>query len=359
MLPSRKRKLWIALAVILIAAAITGVVLVRRRAAPEPARLLPDADAVVYINLHLLRLGRMFEHAPPVSHDPEYQQFVEATGLQFERDLDQAAFAIHASGSPLNPGSGGPGSFTEQARFSEVFRGRFDSSRVSAYLRRLAASVDPHAGVEIYNIPHEGRTVRVAILGVGMVGVSNVSDPSVIRLMIDKYRAAAAPLLGPTIVRDNYRRVPLGSMMWAIARFAPAAATGQVGLPGGVQLPGTDLAGSVLIASARYVGSIHLRVEDFARSEQTARNLAQNAETLLAIFRSAEVSVGGGGADPDVKALFNSIKVNQEDSRVVVTATVPAGFITKLLTPPPPEPAPAPAPPEMPQAAPKNHSRPK
>ncbi len=357
MLRSRKRELWIALVVILIAAAITAAVLVRRRAAPEPARLLPECDAVLYVNLRLLRLGRVFEHAPPVSHDPEYEQFVEATGFQFERDLDQAAFAVHASGSPLNPGSGGPGSFTEQARFSEVFRGRFDSSRLSAYLRKLAASVDPHAGVEIFNIPHEGRTVRVAILGVGMVAVSNVSDASVIRLMIDKYRAAAAPLSGPTIVGDYFRRVPIGSVMWAIARFAPTAGGGQVGLPGGLQLPGTDLAGSAIVASARYVGAIHLRIEDFARSEQIAKSLAQSAETLLGLFRGAESSVSGGGADPDVKTLFNSIRVAQQENRVVVTATVPAGFISKLLTPPPPEPPPPAAPPAKAEPAPKKHLR--
>jgi len=29
------------------------------------------------------------------SRDPEYQKFIEETGFQFERDLDQAAFAIH------------------------------------------------------------------------------------------------------------------------------------------------------------------------------------------------------------------------------------------------------------------------
>jgi hypothetical protein len=356
MLPSRKRKLRIALVVILIAAAITAVVLVRRRSAPEPARLLPEADAVVYVNLHLLRLGRVFENAPPVSHDPEYEQFVQATGFQFERDLDQAAVAVHASGSPLNPGGGGPGSFTEQARFSEVFRGHFDGTRVSAYLRKLAASIDPHAGIEIFNIPHEGRTVRVAILGVDMVAVSNVGDPEVIRLMIDKYRAAAAPLSGPTIISEYYRRVPIGSVMWAIARFAPNRATGQVGLLGGLQLPGTDLAGSAVVASARYVGSIHLKVEDFARNEQAAKNLAQNAETFVTLFRGAETSVGGGGADADVKALFNSIKVDRQDNRVWLTATVPAGFISKILSAPP-TPEPEATAPEQPEAAPKKPRR--
>jgi hypothetical protein len=166
--------------------------------------------------------------------------------------------------------------------------------------------------------------------------------------MIDKYRAAAAPLSGPTIIREYYRRVPIGSVMWAIARFAPNRATGQVGLLGGLQLPGTDLAGSAVVASARYVGSIHLKIEDFARDEQAAKSLAQNAETFLTLFRGAETSVGGGGPDADVKALFSSIKVDRQDNRVWLTATVPAGFISKVLSAPPsPEPRTEPATPQQ------------
>ena len=49
------------------------------------------------------------------------------------------------------------------------------------------------------------------------------------------------------------------------------------------------------------------------------------------MFRSAEVSVGTPGSDADLKALFESLQVRQEDSRAVLSAIVPASIFHKLL----------------------------
>ncbi len=83
-----RRHLLIPLAVVLIAAAVALIVVLRKHAAPEAARLLPGADGFFYINLKWIRTFNATSQLPPVSRDPDYQQFVEATGFQFERDLD-------------------------------------------------------------------------------------------------------------------------------------------------------------------------------------------------------------------------------------------------------------------------------
>ena len=347
MLPSHKRKLRIAVVVALIAAAGAGLVVLRKRSAPEPARLLPEADAVVYVNLRLMRVESFFRRTSPVAHDPEYEQFVQATGFQFERDLDQAALAMHASGSALNPGIPSSGSIAARARFSEIFVGRFDGARVSAFLKKLASSTDQYRGMDIYNIPHEGRTVRVAILGVGTVAVSNVNDGQVIRSMIDNYLAGAKPLSGPSLVSDHYRDVPIGSVVWAIVKFAPSA-NHNLPLPGGFEFAAQSLAGSVMVGSARYVGSVHLRIQDFNSTEQNARNLRETAETLLGFVRSTGSPLQSGAADKEVKAFFDSIKLEQKGENVVLTATLPAEFITKALAGPPVVPEETP-PPTQPQ----------
>jgi len=49
-------------------------------------------------------------------------------------------------------------------------------------------------------------------------------------------------------------------------------------------------------------------------------------------FHSAEGSVGSQGSDPDVKALFESLQVRQEDQRAIVSATLPLGFLRKMLS---------------------------
>ena len=51
----RRRKLWIALAVLLSSAPSTAVLL-RKRAAPDVVRLLPNTDAILYVDLEPVRL---------------------------------------------------------------------------------------------------------------------------------------------------------------------------------------------------------------------------------------------------------------------------------------------------------------
>src|ERR1700758_1480821 len=89
------RPLPIALAVVVVAAAVTLAVQLRKHAPPEPARLLPGADAFFYLNLSAARRADSGQDLPPVSHDPDYERFIHETGFEFERDLDKAAFAIH------------------------------------------------------------------------------------------------------------------------------------------------------------------------------------------------------------------------------------------------------------------------
>ncbi|HYN15991.1 MAG TPA: hypothetical protein VES66_09435 [Terriglobales bacterium] len=343
----RRRKLWIALAVILVSAAIAAVVYLRSRAAPEAARLLPESDAVLFVNLRLMRLAHVFGEVPSVSYDPDYEQFVKDTGFQFERDLDQAAFAVHA---PTAATQGNEG-FFEGAHYSEIFIGKFDAQRATVFFGKLSSNTENYRDVVIYAIPQEGRTVRVAILGLDAVAVSNTPDTAAIHQMIDKYRAAAWPASGPSLVREHYRQVPLASVAWALASIPAQPARGpSLVLPGGLEMPLRWLAGSTIVGSARYLGALHLRIEALTQSETDAQQLLETTKTFFALLKSAESSTTQGGADADVKAFFDSLKVEEHGSRVALTATIPQGFIRKALTPPPSPPvaAPAPAPSQKP-----------
>ena len=336
----RRHRSWVALAVVLVAFAIAALVYVRSRAAPEAVRLLPESDAVFFVNLRLMRLAHVFGEAPSITYDPEYEQFVKETGFQFERDLDQAAFAVHTPSGPARDQS-----LLERARYSEIFIGKFDAQRATTYFRKLASSTENYRGALIYAIPHEGRTVRTAILALDTVAVSNTPDATAIHEMIDKYRAAAWPASGPSLVREHYRQVPLGCLAWALVRV-PAQQVTSLSLPGGMEVPMRSLAGSTIVGSARYLTALHLRVEALTPNESDALQLLEIAKTFLALVRSAESSVTQGGADADVKSFFDSLKVEQHGSRVALTATVPQGFNRMALTPPasPPTAAPLPAP---------------
>jgi hypothetical protein len=331
------------LAVVAVLIAIVAAVLLRKTAPPEPVRLLPEAQGYLYLNLKPLRRAGLLDKMPSVQLDPDYDEFVKQTGFQFERDLEEAAIAVHAPPAP-QPG-GNPGRHAEN-RFSELVVARFDGERAREFLRTNAKSTDSYNQRDIFNIPRENRTVRVCILGPDLVAVSNVDDPTVIRGIIDRSRKLALPFGGPPLVKQYYRKLPFGTLAWAIADIAHGAQQNKaLLLPGGFDLffpPDTIMVGSI-----RYLGSIDLKVQAVTTSEDGARRVTDQLSAFLGLFRTLELSAGG--PDPDVKNFFDSIKVEQEGNKAELNADLPKGFLKKLLTEPPPAiqpPAPAPEPPQ-------------
>src|SRR5450432_621923 len=160
----------LALSVLLVAAVVTVVVELRKIAPPEAARLLPGADAFVYVNLQWARRATVITGLPKVSRTPEYERFIQETGIDFERDLEQAAFAVHYPAAGPNPAKSG--SAPVPPRYSEVFVGHMDAARLGNYFRRIARSTDTEQGVEIYSIPLEDHILRAAILGPDTVALS-------------------------------------------------------------------------------------------------------------------------------------------------------------------------------------------
>jgi hypothetical protein len=319
-----RRHLLIPLVVLLLGAAVALIVTLRKHAPPEAARLLPGADGFFYINLKWIRTFNATSQLPPVSRDPEYQKFVEETGFQFERDLDQAAFAIHY---PQSWGNGTGGSVSEP-RFSEVFVGKIDSGRLAAYLKKLSTSVEDYRGFDIYNIPFEGRTVRVVILSYDSVAVSNHPNVGVIHGILDRSRKLASPFGGPWLLRKFYRQVPLASLSFAILRVK-AEMSSFSGLGGWSFLFPKP---AVAVISARYLRALHLRAEAFTDSDADAQAITEKTAAFLSLFHAAEGSVGAHGTDPDVKTFFDSLKVEQKGDRAILTAVVPPGFLRKALT---------------------------
>ena len=331
---SRTRNLIVLAAVAVIIAAIGLAVYLRKRAAPEPARLLPNSDAVLYFNLKTVRRLTNFGSKPAPQREPEYEQFVRETGFQFERDLNEAAFAVHTVKRPA-PIPGGPE--TPELRYSEVFVGKFDSQRLSAYLRKLSKSVDRYKETDIFNIAVEDRTVRIAILDMDSVAGSNLDDASVIRGIIDRSRQAALPFSGPPLVSDYYSKIPIGSLVWAVARI-PAAprdprAARAFTLPGGIDvlIPSE----STMVAWVRYLGYVRVHADFYTGSDADAKRFADQAEAFLMLFKSVELGAQTGKVDPDVKAVLDSLKVEQDGSRASLTASIPSNFFKKVLEEPP------------------------
>jgi hypothetical protein len=329
-----RRAFPIALAVVIVAAAVTVAVQLRKQAPPEAARLLPGADAFLYADFSWIRKVSN-KPLPTVSHDPEYEKFIEETGFQFERDLDSVAFAVHYPARWGGTGGAGP-----EPRFSEVFVGKFDGQRLAAYLKHAAQSVENYNSVDIFSLPMEERSFRVAILSVDAVAASNHDDASVIHGMVDRSRRLASPFAGPAFLRKYYRHVQLASPVWMVAHVDPASPQFGGGWNQFVPHPAD------LVVSASYnplhfslraplrTDALHLKAEAWAANDADAEAITGKTETFLAMFRSAEVQVGSAGTDADVKAFFDSLGVRQEGNRAVLYATVPTSVLRKLVESP-------------------------
>ena len=351
-----RRTLPILLAVVTIAAALVLAVQLRKHAPPEPARLLPSADGFFYGNYSWVRkanAGRPFE---PVTHDPEYEKFIQETGFDFERDLESVAFAIHY---PKHWPGGGTGDSASEPRFSEVLTGHFDANRCTAYFKKISKSVENYNSVDIFTIPIYDRMFRVAFLGVDTVAASNHDDPNVLRGIIDRSRRLASPFGGPAFLRRYYKVVQLGSPIWLMLRVHPEA-------------PGFEGWSTVfpkpadLVVSASYnllhlplrSGVLHLRAEAFALNDEDAQDIAEKMNAFLAMFHSAEASVGSTGTDADIRSFFDSLQVRQHDNRAVLMAAVPTEIIRKLADSPSQIPALGiPPAPEQPKEEPKKQPR--
>lgn len=326
----RRRNIIIIIVILAAFAAVAALLLLRRGRPPQAARLLPTADAYFYIDLSPLRTAGLFKNAP-ANIDPDYAQFVSDTGFQFERDLDQAAFAVH-----LPPAAAADSRTPPETRYSEVFVGSFDGAKLAAYLRRTAESSRPYGKTLIYSIPLPGRTLRVAVLSKTMVASSNTESAFAIQEIIDRH-AETFTGSGPELLRRYYHHVPIASLAWAVAHTASAGQQGNARfvLPGGFDLffpPET-----VIVATVRYLGSVEVRADAFTHTQEEAQHISDQLNALLSLARTAEFRAQAGAVDPDFKAFFDSISISQFHDRAELNATIPPGFVKKLVSEPPVE----------------------
>jgi hypothetical protein len=111
------------------------------------------------------------------------------------------------------------------------------------------------------------------------------------------------------------------------------------------------------VASVRYLGSVHFKAQAFTGSEADAGQLVERFDTYLNVFRTAENTVSTPGPDPDIKAFFDSLRIQQQKNLALLTATVPLGLIRKALAEAPASVTPEAQPQSSPPPAPASKSK--
>ena len=315
-----RRTLWIVAAVL---AVLAGAIFLRYEAPPEAARLLPESDGILYINLKPMRAFPHKNLQPP-QRVPVYQQFIDATGIDWERDLDEAAIALHRMSDPHGPN--GP------VAYSMVLVGKLTGKKLNAWLDAHAVARETYVGHTIYSIPSEGRTVRVTQIGYDMVAVSNTPTAEQIHSMLDRHRTAAMPFSGSTLLSRHYHELPLLSIAWGM---------GQIGLPfsesGAIKIFGLSLPledKTTIIASLAPAiaapGTLRLRIEEIATNDETAASQAAALATLVTVARGFTVNLGQNAANNSLKELLKTAEITQKHNRVIATASISPALVTNL-----------------------------
>ncbi|WP_158824250.1 hypothetical protein [Granulicella sp. S156] len=318
----RKRTLIPLLIVLAVLVALGIAFYLRTQSPPEAARLLPESDAIVYIHLKTVRTMTHFD-TTPVQRSGDLQRFIDATGIVPDRDIDDAAFALHRMPNPNGPN--GP------VAYSEVFVGRFDGQRLGKYLASIATARETYAGREIYSIPIEGRTLRVTQLGYDTIGASNTPTAEQIHSMLDRSRASALGTPGSSLLAARYSEVPLLSQAWGIGHIGlPFAKDGYISILG-LQLPlpeDTDL-----VASLRYSGSVHLRIEEIASDPDAAQHTVETLTTLLNIVRGlGSAEPPRNPADSAMRDVLASITLEHHKDRALLNASASLDQIKALTS---------------------------
>jgi hypothetical protein len=328
----RKRTRYSLLLMLALMVALVVVLVLRKAAPPEAARLLPESDAIVYANVKPLRIATHFDRTQ-ITRSPDYQHFIDATGIVPERDLDSVAFALHRMDDPNGPN--GP------VGYSEVFEGRFDGERLARYLSSIATTKENYAGRDIYTIAvGDGkvtRPLRIAQLGYDTIAASNMPTPEQIHSILDRHRAAASPFSGSSLLSERYRDVPAFSSAWAIGHIGlPFSDRGYISIFG-LQLPLPE--DTTFVASLRYLGALHLRIEQITPTDTDAAHATATLATLLTLVKSVTQTQAqmktNAPADAEVRELMNSARIEQHKDRAVLTANIPLELIKRLATPSP------------------------
>jgi hypothetical protein len=317
----RKRTYIPLLIAIIVLAALGSMVYLRAKAPPEAARLLPESDAIIYIHLKAIRSATHFDQTP-VQRSPDFQQFIDATGIVPERDLDSVAFALHRMPDPNGPN--GP------VAYSEVFIGRFNGVKLEHYLAGIATSEETYTGRTIYTIPIEGRQLRIARIGYDIIAASNMPTAEQIHSMLDRSRASALSTPGSSLLAARFHDVPLLSEAWGIGHIGlPFSENGFISVLG-LQLPlpeDTDLVASLRYTAAARVlsgGAVQLRIEEIAPDPAAAQRTVDTLTTLLNILRGLSTAQQPQPRDASSEALhsvLDSITLTHHEDRAILDAS--------------------------------------
>jgi hypothetical protein len=283
--------------------------------------LMPeDASAVVYFDVAQLRaspfLAELMRWAPKPALDSDYAQFLQATGFNYETDLDRLAAAIHRQ--------------PESSTVFVVAEGRFDRKKIEAYASQFG-SLKTADGKTLFAVPLSGSNRKAFFTFLRDDRISWANDSSY--FFKQTHGEASSEW------RERFLRLA-GTPVFAVLRQDSGAATALAQAPGGLHSP--QLA--ALLAQLQWI-SIGAKPEgNLLRVGIEGECLAESTEHQLKELLSGLVVLGQMGLndpktrkqmDPGVREgyleLLQSADVQQVDRGASKSVRVVFDVTPKVL----------------------------
>jgi hypothetical protein len=290
----------------------------------ELLSLLPaDTSAVGFLDLQQLRnspfLAQVMLWAPQPAPDSDYAQFIQATGFDYERDLDRLAVA-------LNRQSGTDSIFA-------VAEGRFDRKKIDAYAARFG-SLKTADGRTLFAVPINGSERKAYFTFLRDDRIAWANDSS--------YFFEHPPHGDPQEWRDHFSRVA-GTPLFVVLRQEAVSPEALAQAPGGFRSPQLAALLSQLqwiTISGKPEGNIlRVVIDGESVTEATAHQLKQLLSGLVVLAQMGLNDVNTRKElDPDLRQgyldLLQSADIQQVDRGTSKSVRVILDVTAKLLQAP-------------------------
>jgi hypothetical protein len=287
--------------------------------------LLPEeASAVVFLDLAQLRnspfLAELFGWAPKVAPDADYAQFLQATGFNYETDLDRLALSINRQ--------------SQNVTAFALADGRFDRKKIEAYGSRYG-SLKTSDGKTLFAVPLNGSNRKGFFMFLRNDRIAWANDSSYFFHQAQGHASADW--------REHFLRLA-GTPAFAVLRQDSLTASALAEAPNGLHSP--QLA--ALLAQLQWI-SISARPEgNVLRVGMEGECLTESTEHQLKEMLSGMVLLAQMGLnDPKTRnqlapavrdgylQLLQSADIQQVDRGTSKTVRVLFDVSPKLLEPPP------------------------
>lgn len=233
-----------------------------------------ETSTEIFLDLNSLRhspfLAELLRWAPQPAADPDYAQFVQATGFNYETDLNQVAISTWKNGS--------------DTFLFTVAEGRFDRKKISAFAQTNGAK-ENRGRREVFSVPLAGTARRIAFTFLRDDLLALSSTGNLDALLSEPHEADDAQAW-----HERFRRLA-GSPVFAVLRQdAAAGAALSSRAPGGLQSPQLsallDQLQWITIAGKPVGDNLRVVLEGEAVADATARQLSEALNGLLVLAQA-------------------------------------------------------------------------